>query len=153
MVKKGSIYSLFSYFFSAKASLGLAVKIFRCRFWGLGEQELSPSKHWIKSDKRTSKALKLAYNSMMTVHWLVLLVLWSMNDGSYSNATLSIWHMKLYDKAHVLKEFHAGMGENIAKSISRKLIIRVSNVQCHLQKKWCQYGVDINLNAYHERAI
>ena len=111
MVKKGSIYSLFSYFFSAKASLGLAVKIFRCRFLGLGEQELSPSKHWIKSDKRTSKALKLAYNSMMTVHWLVLLVLWSMNDGSYSNATLSIWHMKLYDKVHVLKECQ--IAENI----------------------------------------
>ena len=35
-----------------------------------------------------------------------------MNDGSYSNATLSIWHMKLYDKAHLLKEFHAGMGDN-----------------------------------------
>ena len=50
-----------------------------------------------------------------------------MNDGSYSNATLSIWHMKLYDKAHVLKEFHAGMGENISKRISGKLIVRVSN--------------------------
>ena len=49
---------------------------------------------------------------MMTVHWLVLLVLWSMNDGSYSKATLSIWHMKLYDKAYMLKEFHASMGEN-----------------------------------------
>ena len=35
-----------------------------------------------------------------------------MNDGSYSNATLSIWHMKLYDKAHELKEFHASMGKN-----------------------------------------
>ena len=40
-----------------------------------------------------------------------------MNDGSYSNATLSIWHMKLYDKAHVLKEFHAGMGENCGIAI------------------------------------
>ena len=60
-----------------------------------------------------------------------------MNDGSYSNATLSIWHMKLYDKAHEHKEFHASMGENIAKCISRKLFIRVSNVRCHLQKKWC----------------
>ena len=44
-----------------------------------------------------------------------------MNDGSYSNATLSIWHMKLYDKAHVLKEFHAGMGENIAKKYIKKI--------------------------------
>ena len=58
---------------------------------------------------------------MMTVHWLVLLLLWSMNDGSYSNATLSIWHMKLYDKANVLKEFYDDMAESIPRKNIKKI--------------------------------
>lgn len=55
---------------------------------------------------------------MMTVRWCYYFVLWSMNDGSYSNATLSIWHMKLYDKASMLKEFHADMAENIPRKVN-----------------------------------